>query len=101
MCGPDLSGFQANVQIPIGSPLKGSVGQTYNKIGIFQKSFFGVYGTWDPLDGCKILPWGVGMFPPPAETVLKVVVVVIAGQVLREGFFNYDFKDFCVLLLVS
>ena len=55
------------------SPLKGSIGQTYNKIGILQKSILAVYGTWGALGGCKILPQGVGIICPLAEAFFKNV----------------------------
>ena len=57
-------------------PLKGIKRQTYNKIGILNKSNVCLYGTWGPLGGCKILPWGVGIIPPLADTFLKKMCLV-------------------------
>ena len=35
---------------------------------------FCVYGTWDPLDGCKILPWDVGTNFPTSRLIFEKCV---------------------------
>ena len=51
-----------SIGIPIRGPLKGSIGQKSNTISITKKTFVGVYGIWEALDGRKIIPLGVGTF---------------------------------------
>ena len=57
--------------------LKGSIGQPYNRIGISNKSMFYLYGTCGALDGCKRLPWGVGIISPLADTFLRTHTCVL------------------------
>ena len=61
----------------------------------------GVYGTWGPLGGCKILTQGVGIICPLAETFLKNVCFVNYCQTViviwsANGLRKHDSMFTCI-----
>ena len=72
MSGTSLKGIEENLESILQHlPL---LGQTLNLFStntnqFSDKSMFALYGTWGPLDGCKILLRGVGTFCPPGKTI--------------------------------
>ena len=59
---------------------------------VYQKASVGAYGTWEALDGCTILPGGVGTFPPLADTFLEDVFSV---KYVQPIFVIWSEHGFC------